>query len=269
MSSKATIKDRTLELYKSLPQDEASRKACIDIRNEIIELNYKFFGFIASKTYVGNSSTTYEDKFQSVVFHFCECWWQYLWEGDGKRGGYRTDIAFTVFFTPRLQEMVRRELNDVKYSVRRSLCLKVSKQLGKPWSTIKYEDLNDPRLKLSASDLQSLKTIFGTIYAADIASVETYIGMSAKIESKFENYSDAYNSTIDLLISEMIRVESKLSKNDLKRMSETYGIKYSKLQYLLPEAEKKLYDKLKEESDFRETWEYAKDDLSHEADIDD
>ena len=41
------IKQRTLELYAMLPEDEEERKSRLDIRDEIIDLNYKFFGYVS------------------------------------------------------------------------------------------------------------------------------------------------------------------------------------------------------------------------------
>ena len=37
------IKEETLRLYRSLPQDEEERKKRIDVRDRVIELNYSFF----------------------------------------------------------------------------------------------------------------------------------------------------------------------------------------------------------------------------------
>ena len=121
--SKEYIKKRTIEIYDSLPQDRELRMKCIKERDEIIDLNYAFFGYIATKTFINNSSISYEDKFQSAVMHFCECWWWYHWDGDEHHKGYRKDLAFTVFFKPRIAEMIERELNEVKYSIRRSICM--------------------------------------------------------------------------------------------------------------------------------------------------
>ena len=58
MADSKTIKEKTLELYAQLPQDEEERKKRIDIRDQIIELNYAFFGYIASHTFINNSSVT-------------------------------------------------------------------------------------------------------------------------------------------------------------------------------------------------------------------
>ena len=70
-SKKEYITRRTLELYDMLPDDEEGRKARLDIRDEVIELNYSFFGYVASHTFINNSSVSYEDKLQSALTHFC------------------------------------------------------------------------------------------------------------------------------------------------------------------------------------------------------
>jgi hypothetical protein len=54
------VKKRTIELYDSLPQDEEERKSRLDIRDEVIKLNYSFFGYVASRTYINNPSIEYE-----------------------------------------------------------------------------------------------------------------------------------------------------------------------------------------------------------------
>ena len=111
-----SVKQKTRELYLSLPDELTARKARLDIRDQSIELNYTFFGYVASHTYIENNSITYEDKFQSALAHFCEIWWKYLWVGDETHRGYRQDLSFAVFFKPRIGEMIERELNEVKYS---------------------------------------------------------------------------------------------------------------------------------------------------------
>ena len=69
------IKDRTQELYDSLPMDKEARIACTDIRDEIIRLNYKFFGYVASSVFIEN--VPYEDKLQTALLAFLEMWWKY------------------------------------------------------------------------------------------------------------------------------------------------------------------------------------------------
>ena len=52
--SPAYIKQRTIEIYDSLPMDKEKRIACTKERDEIIELNYTFFGYVASTTFIEN-----------------------------------------------------------------------------------------------------------------------------------------------------------------------------------------------------------------------
>lgn len=52
LKSNASIKEKTLALYALLPEDEEGRKARTDIRDKIIELNYAFFGYVASHTFI-------------------------------------------------------------------------------------------------------------------------------------------------------------------------------------------------------------------------
>lgn len=242
-----SVKEQTLELYDQLPQEKNARMSRTDIRDKVFELNYKFFGFIASHTFINNSSITYEDKFQSACMHFCECWWWYKWKGDidqgGTHKGYRQDLSFGVFFKPRIGEMIERELNEVKYSIRRSLCMEAGKQLGKHWGQVKYEDLAN--VHLPPDKMTSLKSIFGTLYWADLADHELYIPAEEPTRiSEFDRLSDKYNDIESLLIHEMIEEESKLDDKYLQHMSEMYGIPYIKLLQMRPIAEKDLYEKL-------------------------
>lgn len=254
MANNTYIKKRTQEIYDSLPQELSARLACIKERDEIIDLNYTFFGYIASHTYVGSTSVDYEDKLQSALLHFCECWWKYKWNGDETHRGYRSDLTFAVFFKPRISEMIRRELTEVKYSLRRSLCMEVGAQLNKPWTEVNYNDLSDQRLHISDDKMKSLKSIFGTVYAADLNDYELFepakpinISIVEKISS-----NDRYNSIERLLIDEMIRNESKLSNSDLLEISDIYQIDYKLLKDKLPIAEKQLYDQLKYEVDIKD-----------------
>lgn len=248
------IKRRTLEIYDSMPQDKALRKQCLKERDEIIELNYAFFGYIASKTFINNSTVTYEDKLQSALTHFCECFWWYKWQGDETHKGYRTDLAFTVFFKPRIGEMIERELNEVKYSIRRSLCMEVGAMIGKHWGKVTYEDLSDPRVTLSADKMASLKAIFGVLYTADIEDHMLYIAAPEAGLSE-DLVTDQYDSIEELLVQEMIRIEDKLNEKHLKIMSETYDIPISVLKYNIPKAEAILYARLKKQIEFRELFE--------------
>ena len=231
------IKRRTLELYASLPQDEEERKKRLDVRDEVIELNYAFFGYVATHTYINNPSVTYEDKLQSALMHFCECWWWYQ-----LASRYRTDLSFTVFFKPRIGEMIERELNEVKYSIRRSLCMEAGKQLGKHWGQVKYDDL--PNVKLSPDKMSALKAIFGTMYWADLETHSLFMSAPKQSYNLGEYYTDKYDDIIGLLIHEMISEECHLNESHLVKMSKIYDIPLTLLKQELPKAEKLLYDKL-------------------------
>lgn len=221
-----------------------------DIRDEIIDINYPFFGYVAHSTFINNSSISYEDKLQSALMHFCECWWWYQWDGDETHKAYRKDISFSVFFKPRIGEMIERELNEVKYSIRRSLCMEVGSMIGKHWGQVKYDDLSDPRVKLPADKMNSLKAIFGTLYVADLADHEMFIEADPiTLLSPIENPSDNYNSITELLIHDMIILEDKLSDNELRHMSEMYQIPFKDLKYALPFAEKILYKRIQNSLD--------------------
>ena len=234
------IKQKTLELYDMLPEGEEERKQRLDIRDQIIELNYKFFGFVASHTYVNNTSVSYEDKFQSALLHFCEIWWQYKFKGSETHRGYRQDLSFAVFFKPRLSEMIERELVEVKYSIRRSLCMEAGEQLGKHWSKVRYEDL--VHVTLPKEKMDSLKAIFGSMYIADLDQHTTYIHANQKVTPAIHNMlTDKYDSIETLLINEMIETEEKITPRQLSKMADMYQLDLDELKETLPRAEETLY----------------------------
>ena len=249
------IKRRTLEIYDSMPQDKALRMRCLKERDELIEINYSFFGYIATHTFINNSSVTYEDKLQSALLHFCECFWWYKWDGSGdpNHKGYRSDLAFTVFFKPRIGEMIERELNEVKYSIRRSLCMEAGEQLGKHWGQVKYDDL--AQVTLPADKMNSLKAIFGSMYWADLDTHAMFIAASSKIPSVLDTLNDRYDSLEDLLIHEMIDAERRLTDADLVQMGDLYCISVEDLRRALPRAENMLYKQLKDHQQIAETFE--------------
>ena len=249
------IKRRTLEIYDSMPQDKALRMKCLKERDELIEINYSFFGYIATHTFINNSSVTYEDKLQSALLHFCECFWWYKWDGSGdpNHKGYRSDLAFTVFFKPRIGEMIERELNEVKYSIRRSLCMEAGEQLGKHWGQVKYDDL--AQVTLPADKMNSLKAIFGSMYWADLDTHAMFIAASSKIPSVLDTLNDQYDSLEDLLIHEMIDAERRLTDADLVQMGDLYCISVENLRRALPRAEDMLYKQLKDHQQIAETFE--------------
>ena len=246
------IKKRTQEIYDSMPQEKEARKACKAQLEELIELNYAFFGYIASHTFINNSSIDYEDKLQSALFHFTECFWWYKWKGDETHKAYRDDLSFTVFFKPRIGEMIERELNEVKYSTRRALCMEVAAQLGKHWGQVTYEDLE--KVNLPADKMNSLKAIFGSMYVADLSEHEAYLTANPYYPSIAEDITDKYDSVEDLLYQEMIDQERKLTDSDLKKMSEMYSVDLEELKAARPIAEEKLHARLTELVEIRETF---------------
>lgn len=252
-SKNAYIKRRTLELYDQLSQDRETRKKQLDIRDQIIELNYTFFGYIASHTFINNSYISYEDKFQSALSHFCECWWWYKWQGDETHGPYRSDLSFTVFYKPRIAEMMERELNEVKYSVERSLRMEAGEQLGKHWAQVRYEDLKD--VNLPVEKMNSLKAIFGSLYVADIADHEVYLESSLEREDILDTLPENYDSIEELLIEEMVINEHKLDDKQLKKISKIHNIDIDILKSKLPIAENMLYHKIKQNMDLLDIWE--------------
>lgn len=245
--TKSYVKNRTQELYDSLPQEKSERIKCLDVRDEILEINKSFFTYLVSTIFVNNSYVSFEDKLQTAYCQFLSCWWWYKWKGDETHKGYRDDLSFAVFYLPRLKEMIKRELDEVGYSVRRSLCMKVGEQLGKHWAQVTYEDLSDPRLKLSTQDMNALKAIFGTLYPIDMDEVENYIYGDYEINggSEFE-ISLEYNTIEELLIHEMQECEEKLSDKKLKKMADMYQIDLEVLYIARPRAEEMLYRQLKE-----------------------
>lgn len=240
-------KQRTLELYNSLPQEESERKKYLNVRDEIIELNYPFFGYVASHTFINDPNCTYEDKLQSCLSHFLECWWWYKYEAR-----YRTDLSFTVFFKPRLGEMIERELNIVKYSARRALCMKVGEQLNKHWGQVTYDDL--ALVKLSADDTAALQRMFGAMYPADLEQTEMFVpGSDAQLaDLDIEKlYSDEYDTIEELLIHQMVEDEKLISDAKLHQLSDMYGIEYDVLVTARPVACRMLKTRLEKIRDER------------------
>lgn len=246
LSNAEWVKLRTLELYDYLPQTTLEERfTYTDIRDEIIELNYTFFGFVANHTFINNSSVSYEDKFQSALLHFCSMWHKFKFAAK-----YRTDLSFAVFFKPRIGECIERELNEVKYSLRRTLCMEAGAQLGKHWGQVKYEDLKD--VKLPPDKMQSLQAMFGTMYWADLETHALFIASDTRCSIEDELYSDNYNTLLDLLMHEMVLQEKKLSDSDLLQISIVQDIPFIELKQLIPEAERKLHQKLQDAIDIQD-----------------
>jgi len=241
------IKRRTIEIYDSLPQEKSERIRCLAERDQILELNINFFSYIAANKFLNNSFISYEDKFQSACCHFLDCWWWYKWKGDATHKAYRDDLSFTVFFKPRITEMMEREFNEVKYSIRRSLCMIVGEQIGKHWAQVRYEDLSDPRVHLPADKMISLKACFGSLYQMSISDVEPFLsGESYEIDGDDEfEMSCMYNTVEELLAHEMMEAESKLTDKQLIKMADMYQLDINVLRDALPRAELLLYNRLK------------------------
>lgn len=230
------IKEKTIELYDSLPHDKEARINSLEIRNEIIELNYTFFGYVAKSTFVEN--TTYEDKFQTALCAFLGMWWKYKWTPK-----YRGDLSFAVFFKPRLSEEVRRHLSPVSYTVRRSLCLEAAEQLNKHWSEVTYEDVD--KVNLSPEKRTALKSVLGASYPADLSEFELYLE-APEYKHGIESYQNIkYDSIEELLIQEMIETESAITDKQLHALSDLYSIDYNILKAALPKAMQQLYKRLK------------------------
>lgn len=242
----AEIKQRTSDLYDSLPMDLEERKARIDVRDEVLKLNYAFFGYLASKTFINNHYASYEDKLNTAIYAWLTMWWKYKWTPK-----YRADLSFTVFFGPRITEVMDRELTEVKYSIRRSLCMEVGNQLGKHWAKVTYEDLSDPRVNVSPQTMMSLKAIFGSLYVADLETHELYI--EAEKPDLFQMPDDNYDSIHDFLIHEMVYHESKLTDKDLEKMADMYCVDFDELKKELPKAEADLYKRLHDSLDIYES----------------
>lgn len=250
MSDTDWRKERTLELYEFLPQTTLEERfTYTDIRDEIIHLNYTFFGYIASHTYVNNTTVTYEDKFQSAFCHFCEIWHKFKFAKQ-----YRTDLSFSVFFKPRLSEEIQRELTTVRYSFERSIKMEAGKQLGKHWSKVEYDDLKD--VKLTGHKMQSLQAIFGCMYWADLETHALFI--EAPASSSEDNidslYSTNYDSLVDLLVYEMIQRECLLDDKLLSKIADIQDLDLNELKMLRPKAELKLYERLQEAVTIQESF---------------
>ena len=248
------IKARTIELYDMLPQTTLEeRNTYTDIRDEIIELNYSFFGYVAKNQYVTDPLVTYEDKLQSALMNFCQMWAKYRFAPE-----YRTDLSFAVFFKPRLSECIRRELNTIKYSLRRTVCMKAGAQLGKPWTKVTKEDL--PNVNLPPQDMQILEAIFSTQYDTpyeeDTASKQKSSPEDFVVPYGIDSiYTEKYDNIEDLIVHEMIEQESKLDDAYLLKMSQMYGIPYNELEKARPVGEWKLKRQLEEVINIRDAFE--------------
>ena len=148
---------------------------------------------------------------------------------------------------------MERELQEVKYSVRRTLCMKVGEQVGKHWAQVTYDDLKDPRVKLSSSEMESLQAIFGALYTVDIEQHSLFTGAPDPVIEGSYN-SDNYDSLIGMLKHEMVVQEKDLSDQDLLNLSMLLDVPFDKLKKLMPEAKQSLYDELHLVEDINESF---------------
>ncbi len=255
------VKNRTIELYDKLPMTSLEdRKACTEIRDEIIELNYSYFVFLAKKLYVDNPSVTFEDKLQTIIYWFCVLWPEWRFPKINKYGQYKDykNLSFAVFFKPRLFELSRRELNVIKYSLRRSLCSKAATMLHKDkWADVTREDI--AKLDLPQNELDILEKIFNSRYTKDIDKPETGTVVKTTqlaVDTVEELYTEKYDSVVDLIVHEIIEQESKLSDSHLLKMSNMYTIPYDELLKARPIGEAKLKQKLEDAINLQNVFEY-------------
>jgi hypothetical protein len=270
MSKSEWVKQRTLELYEMLPMTSLEdRKACTEIRDEIITLNYPFFCYVAKLLYTDNTTATYEDKLQTVLTNFCVMWPEYRFPKINKYGEYKDykNLSFTVFFRPRLIETSKRELNVIKYSLRRSICIKAANQLGKKWTELSRDDV--AKVKLPPEEMKILERVFNNQYTKDIDMPENcsvMVSHQMDIDSIETLYNENYNSTVDLIIHEMIDQESKLSDSYLLKMSKIYTIPYDELIEARPIAESKLKKQLEDSMAINESFKAHNNDVNADSD---
>lgn len=259
------VKARTQELYDMLPQTTLEeRNTYTDIRDEIIEINYSFFGYVAKNQYVTDPMATYEDKLQSALMNFCTMWAKYKFCPENSNGKkYRSDLSFAVFFKPRLSECIRRELNTIKYSLRRQICMKAAAQVGKHWGQLTKDDI--PNVSLPPQEMQILEAIFSTQYDISFDDSEGTNSVKEKTKAAQSDfivirgiddiYTEDYDSLEDLIMHEMIEEQCKLDDAYLLKMSQMYGIPFVELEKARPLGEEKLRLLLEEAIDIKDAFE--------------
>ena len=246
----AEIKARTNELYDSLPLEEEARKSCTDVRNEVVRLNYEFFKFVASRTFPVGKHFDFDDKVQSGILYFCNnIWHQYRWEGHT-----RMDLCFSTYFYPRVSKGLYQDLSEVKYTPKRTVTSKIAKQLGKPWSEVRKEDLANPALNISPSDRKFAETLFELPNMKSLDDVSVYISDSTSSISISDQITYEYDSIEELLVQEMIRLEKKLSNAHLQRLSEMLCLDIDELILARPVAESILLERLRESQFLNDTF---------------
>ena len=264
MTKDEWVKARTQELYDMLPQTTLEeREKCTDIRDEIIAVNLSFFGYVAKKQYVTDPMATYDDKVNTAIMYFCDGMWaKYKFcpeTDDPEVKKYRTDLSFAVFFKPRLSECIRRELNTIKYSLRRQICMEAAAQIGKPWGQLTKEDIS--KVKMDPQKMQILEAIFSTQYdtpyedsvsAATLQPAQSDFITAHGID---DIYTEAYDSLEDLIMHEMIEEHSKLDDAYLLKMATMYGIPFADLEKARPLGEEKIRLLLEEAIDIKDAFE--------------
>ena len=244
------IKDRTNALYDSLPLEEEARKSRIDVRNQVVELNYEFFKFVASHTFPVGKHFDFDDKVQSGITYFCNnIWHQYRWEGHT-----RMDLCFSTYFYPRVSKGLYQDLSEVKYTPKRNVMSKISKQLGKPWSEVRKEDLNDPRVKLSPANRKFAETLFEIPNMKSLEDVSVYIATAPQDVSIADKLTYEYDSIEELLVREMIITEKKLSNAHLQRLANMFCLDIDELILARPSAEGILLERLRESQFLKDTF---------------
>ena len=253
MTKNEWVKARTQELYDMLPLTTLEeRNSYVDIRDEIIRLNYSFFGYVAKNQHVTDPLVKYEDKLQSVLTNFCEMWAKYKFTPK-----YRDDLSFAVFFKPRLSECVTREFNIISYSLRRTVCIKAGKQLGKPWTKVTVDDI--PYVHLNESDMRILEAVFNAQYTPQYEDIVSPILANSYMDTIDNLYTEEYDNLEDLIVHEMIEAESTLDDAYLLRMAEMYCIPYEDLKKARPIGEAKLKQQLEEIIEIQNTFESETD----------
>lgn len=236
----AFTKRYTNLLYDSLPQTSLEERGLyIEVRDKVIELNYPLFAWIVRNKFLNCSYAMFEDKLQACITRFCECWTWYRFEKK-----YRTDLSFSVFYTPRIGEMLERDFNEVKYSLRRQYNKEVGDQLGKQWSDVTYEDLSNPDVKISAAHKASLMCMFGTLHPGSLEDVSPFLEAPDDFDgdmNALDKVTEEYDDIVSLLIHAMIDKEKKLSARDLAKMSDMYDIPRYQLKSKVDIAEKELF----------------------------
>jgi hypothetical protein len=223
--------------------DKEERIARIDCRNELIELNYKFFCYVAHCSNVSAEYASIDDKIQVAVLAFMKHWWKYKWVPK-----YRDDLSFGVFFKPRIQEEIRRALIPFSEPVLRSLAMEASKFLNKRWTEILYEDTATlMELGMRPDKVQALRCYLSVPFAVDIEDVKHTIPDEERDTSIGDFITDKFSTVEELLIQEMLKEESRLSDEMLHKLADIYSLNYYDLRDIYPKAVSTLYKRLKHE----------------------